>query len=415
MRFFSGIRMGYFYIVLLMFVALGYCYDYKKHTSLKGFWLAVMWLIAVCVAAFRYRMGVDSVMYEHEYPDMPTLAQLWDYKFSDSRYQPLYILFTAISRSISSDFFCFQLLHAVYINTIIFWFFRKYTRHTFTALSLYFLMLYLTFNMEVLRESLAVATFLLAWPMFRKGKWIWYYVICLVSLGFHLSAVLTFFIPLFWLPGLRQFFVLGRRTLVIFALIIGIGFIIQDKLFDVLSGISMFEERANAYEEDTLGGAAQNAKGIAGYLLKYAIYPLLALYFLKKRKGNAAKGGVEELDKEEYMSMWNVYTTLLTMFITIFHRYNNYLAPFTILIIADWAFSSLSVGKVIWRYKYYIWIMIFLPLFAIHIYTNFYGSLNKSGTLKQGAIYAPYKSRLNPEEDRTREKAFRYINPWRKY
>lgn len=410
--------MGYFYIVLFMFIALAYCYDYKKFTSLRSFWLVVMWITAVCIAAFRYRMGVDSVMYEHEYPEMPTLSQLWDYKFSDSRYQPLYILFTSLCRSISSDFFCFQIVHALYVNTIIFWFYSRYTKHAFVALSLYFLMLYIPFNMEVLRESLAVSTFLLAWPMFKSGKWLWYYAICIVALGFHLSAILTFLLPLFWVPGLREFFVLGRRTVLICCLLFAIGFFIQDKFFDILQGLSMtdnFKERAAAYKGDELGGAALNINGVLGYLFKFALYPLLALYFLKKRKIVNNKKEKVTLAKEEYMSMWNIYTTCLTLLITIFHRYNNYLAPFTILIIADWAFSSVTIGKVIWKYKYYMWVIIFLPLFFIHIYTGFYSALNKSGTLTQGMIYAPYHSRINPEEDRNREKAFRYINPWRDF
>jgi len=410
--------MGYFYIVLLMFVALSYCYDYKKFVSLKGFWLVVMWIIAVCVAAFRYRLGVDSVMYEHEYPEMPTLSQLWDYRFEESRYQVLYIVFTAISRSISSDFFCFQIFHALYVNTIIFWFYNKYTKHTFTALSLYFLMLYIPFNMEVLRESLAVTTFLLAWPMFKQGKWIWYYAICFVAIGFHISAILTFILPVFWMPWLRQFFVFGKRTVIICILLFVVGFMIQKQFFDILQGLSLtdnFAERAQAYKGNELGGAALNLNGSIGYLLKFAIYPLLAIYFLNKRKSALNNVDDAELRKEEYMSMWNVYVACAALLITIFHRYNNYMAPFTFLIIADWAFGSMKFGKVVWRYKYYMWVLIFIPLFFIHIYSNFYGSLNKSGTLKQGMIYAPYSSRLDPEEDIDREKAFRYINPWRHY
>lgn len=419
--------MAYFYIILFMFVALAYCYDYKKFTLMRSFWFIFSWFVLVCVAAFRYRLGIDSVMYEHEYPDMPTLAGLLDYKFADSRYQPLYIVFTAICRSISEDFTCFQIFHALYINTLIFWFFRKYAKHTFVALSLYYLMLYFTFNMEVLRESLAIATFLLAWPMFKQGKWIWYYVICLVAFGFHISAILTFFLPVFWLPGLRQLFVLGKRTIIICAILFTVGLVIQTQFFDILNAMSMsenFAERTEAYKDDKLGGAALNLYGSLGYLLRYALYPLLAIYFIKKLRKTRYEDEDEERDenekaeeiaKEEYMSMWNIYITCITLLITIFHRYNNYLAPFTFLMIADWAFNPMVFGKKIVHFKYYAWVAIFVPLFFMQIYSTFYGSLNKSGTLKQGMVYAPYKSRFNPEEDRDREKAFRFINPWRTF
>lgn len=409
--------MGYFYIILLMFVALGYCYDYKKITLMRGFWLVIMWLAVVCIAAFRYRLGVDSVMYEHEYPEMPTLSQLGDYKFGDSRYQFLYIVFTSIARTISSDFTCFQIMHALYVNTIIFWFFNKYTRHTFTGLSLYFLMLYVPFNMEVLRESLAICTFLLAWPMFKQGKWLWYYVICFVAYGFHLSALLTFILPIFWIPWLRHFFVLGKRTILICALLFAIGFTIQSQFFDILNALSFsdnFADRTQAYKNDELGGAALNLNGVIGYLFRFALYPLLAIYSLKKvHKKRGFKD--EGLAKEEYMSMWNIYMTFMTLLITIFHRYNNYLAPFTFLMIADWAFSPVVIRRKLTHFKYYLWVILFAPLFFMQIYSSYYGSLNRSGTLKQGMLYSPYKSRFNPEEDKNREKAFRYINPWRRF
>lgn len=385
---------------------------------MRLFWLIAMWVIVICVAGFRYRMGIDSVMYEHEYPDMPTLSQLADFKFSNTRYQALYIVFTAFCRSLSDDFMCFQLIHALYVNTIIFWFFNKYTKHPFLALALYFLMLYIPFNMEVLRESLAVTTFLLAWPMFKQGKWIWYYLICLVAFGFHMSAIITFFLPVFWIPWLRQLFVFGKRTIIICILLFAIGFTIQSQFFDILNMMSMsdnFADRTEAYKDSKLGGAALNINGVIGYLFRYALYPLLAIYFIKKKQRREASREETELAKEEYMSMWNVYMTCVTLLITIFHRYNNYFAPFTFIMIADWAYSSVAIGKVFVRFKYIAWVMVFLPLFTFQIYSTFYGSLNRSGTIKQGMIYAPYSSRFNPVEDRDREKTYRYINPWRHF
>lgn len=410
--------MAYYYIILAMFALLAYVYDYRKITPMRNFWLVVMGLIVIGIAGFRYRLGVDSVLYEHEYPDMPTIARLADYKFSDTRYQPLYIVFTAICRSISDDFTCFQIIHAVYVNTVVFWFFNKYTKHTFMGLALYFLVLYIPFNMEVLRESLAIATMLLAWPMFKQGKWIWYYLICAVAFGFHLSAIISFFLPIFWLPGLRQLFVFGKRTAIICILLLAVGFTIQKQFFDIINILSMsdnFADRTEAYKNDELGGTALNLNGVVGYLIRFALYPLMALYFIKKNQLRKRKKRDKEMAKEEYMTMWNIYMACITLLITIFHRYNNYFAPFSFLIIADWAFSPLSIGKRVAKLKYVMWVIIFLPLFTLQIYSSFYGSLNRSGTLKQGMIYAPYKSRFNPEEDRNREKAFRYINPWRHF
>lgn len=412
--------MTYIYIILSAFVVLSYVYDYRGVRQMRFFWMVIMWLVLVGIAGLRYRLGVDSVAYEYEYPDLPDLSQLEYFKFDQTRYQPLYIVFTAICKSISADFVLFQLAHALVVNTVFFWFFNKFTKHSFTALTLYFLILYFPLNMEVMRESLAVSMFLLAWPMFKQGKWLWYYAFCLVALGFHLSAIITFIFPLFWFPWLRQFFILGKRTVLILVILFAGGIAIASQFFDMLGLLSesdAFADRVQNYKDSKLGGMALNINGMLGYFFRYGLYPLMALYFLKKSNKGRVHNKTEKLEmaKEEYMTMWNIYITCFALLITIFHRYNNYLAPFTFLMIADWAFSNISLHGRRVRFKYYAWVIVLLPLFFMQIYSLFYVSLNQSGTLKQGYIYAPYSSRLNPVEDENRERAYRYLNPWRKF
>lgn len=407
--------MAYYYIILLMFVILGYVYDYRKVTRMKSFWLLMMWLILVCIAGFRYHVGYDSRSYEYEYPDMPTLATLSDYDFSDSRYQPLYILFTAVARSISSDFVVLQIIHAFWLNTVIFWFFRKFTRHTFVGLTLYFLMLFIPFNFEVLRESLAVSLFLLAWPYFLKQKWLPYYILCIIAFGFHISAMVMFLLPLIWVTKLRKMFLYGKRTIIICLILIVVGLLIYQKFFEILKGImilAMFSERINMYSDSTMGGMALNINGVLMNLTRDAFYPLLAIYFLQK-KLKYAEVDPEERDtmlKVEMVSMCCIYTVILSIFIFILTRYNNYFLPVTLLGVSDFAFSRVRLRKRIVKINAFLWGVIFLPLFFMQSYNVTFVKLDPP-KYNIGMIYS-YNSQFNPQERKEVEEAYRIKNSW---
>ncbi len=410
--------MWYYYALLLAFLFLSYRYDYRQRHLFRSFSFYAMYVVLVLVAGFRYRMGVDSLYYEWEYIyQVPTLGDMsWKY-ITESRYQPLYVLFEIICKTISKEFMFFQLVHAAIVNGIIFWFFRKFTRHTFFALFLYMLLLFLPFNMEVMRESVAVAFFLLGWPAFRRGNWFVYYIFAFLSFGFHISAIVTMLVPIFWIKGIRNIFIFGQRTVFLCAGLLVLSFGLYKVFFEVIQVLSINEtvtERANTYSENELGSSMLNIKGMIGYLLKFAVYPLLALYFMQKgRVVKKIKNKRERtaMVKEEYMTMWNIYMALVTLAIAIFHRYNNYFAPFAFLIVADWVYTPLKLGRKKLKLNFIGWVLFFSPLLFIHIY-SFYVSVNQRPNLKQYMIYAPYKSRLNPELDKDREEVFRSYDYW---
>ena len=393
-----------------MFAFLAYVYDYRKLTLMRGFWLVLMWLILVCLAGFRYHVGLDSRYYEYEYPDMPTLMTLADYDFSDTRYQPLYIVFTAIARTISKEFMYLQLMHALWLNTVIFWFFNKFTRHTFVALTLYFLMLFIPFNFEVLRESLAVSLFLLAWPYFLKQKWIPYYILVAIAFGFHISAAVTFLLPLLWVTKIRHLLMYGKKTIVLCAILVGLGLIVYQNFFEILKGLSflsMFSERIDLYSGNEMGGMALNVNGVIVNVTRDAVYPLLAIFFLQ-RKLKYREVSPEErsiLQKEEMVSMCGVYTVILSIFIFILTRYNNYFLPVSLLIISDFVFSGVPKKKTTVRLNAFLWGIIFLPLFFMQAYNVTFTKLDPP-RYNIGMIYS-YNSQFNPQNKKEVEEAYR--------
>ena len=146
---------------LIAFVLILYFWvlvDIKKYVKLRTIGLIVCTLVLVLIAGLRYRVGGDSLHYMDIYPAMPTFAQLKETDFSEG-YGPLWYLFCAISKVFGNNFVCLQILHAVIVNVTFLCVFVRKSTNTFACLLIYFLIYYLYYNMEILREALAVCVF----------------------------------------------------------------------------------------------------------------------------------------------------------------------------------------------------------------------------------------------------------------
>lgn len=411
-------------IVLILMLCAAYAFDLRGHKAFSSVAYWSFFVLLVMIAGLRYRIGTDSVGYENSYESFPRLWELAKYKFSSTRFEPGYIVFSSIPRSLSSDFVLFQFFHATIVNGVFFWFIKNNCRHKFLCLSFYFLCMYLNLNTQVLRESLAVCIFLLAWPSFRDGKWIVYYLLIFLATFFHTSAFFLLVLPLFCLPGIKEIFKVGRRTFLILPVIFLIGFFIQryfEQIFlamavnDRMSGLAM-EYAGNRQYMGVL-----SAFGMLSSFVKDAGYPLLAAFFVyagvMKKK---TKNGPQEVEKSivrsnvaneryEIIVMTSVYFVTLSLSVFILLRYVNYFGIFSLALIADWAFTRLRIKRKTYRLKFAYWLVILLPFFFIQLqgYTT---GVNKSGTLRTYMAYYPYYTVLDPQTDHNREKLFHYFS-----
>lgn len=404
--------MLYLSVLFLMFLCV-YAFDYKKHKRLYSFSYWGFFIILVLIAGLRYRIGTDSIVYESDYQDFPTIWELWRYKFSSFRYEPGFIIFASIPRSISSDFTLLQFFQSIVVNLVIFLFIKQNTSHRFLALSLYFLALFLNLNTQVMREALSVSVFLLAWPFFRDGKWLWYYLLCLLASTFHTSAFVTFILPLFCIPGIKEAFKLGWRTLFIGIGILAVGYIISvrfKELFMLISVNERMAERVNEYASDDWSGSVLNPIGMLNLFFQFCFYPLMAIYFMRyKVKNYGNKIELSHFSRLETLVMVGVYFSLLSIPVFIMARYFNYFGMYGYVLISSWVSNKVYYKKKKVRVKPVYWLIILIPLYAL-IFKSYFAPANKSGTLKTYMRYYPYNSRLDPEMDNDRENIFRYSN-----
>lgn len=400
-----------YFIVFICLLAGIYAFDYKKIS--KGSLVAWCVLCAafILIAGLRYRLGGDSIIYEDIYKKMPTLSQLEIFKFNNSRYQPGYVIFTAIPRSLSPDFTYMQIFHAIVVNVVVFWFIFNNTANRYIALTFYFTGLYLNMNMEILREALAVCCFLLAWPAFRDGKWLLYYLLVFLACSFHISALVCLIFPLTAIPGIRFLFRLGWQCLALCLVIFAICYTLQRQLIVMLGSItdnaSILEKVQNYSKSNTYGNLNLNIFGMLEQIIKNILIPAAALWYMKKVARGAGDARLTRwVNRIELLIVTGIYFAVMTLIIPISSRFNNYVALFNFVTVASCFFTPLCLRKRKFRLPGYAWTSVFLVVLFFNVKLYFAASVVAKDH-KFYSVYYPYYSRLDMKTDQKREEIFR--------
>lgn len=399
--------------IISSFLLLSYVYDYRGRERHRLFWWLLMLAALICLAGFRYQMGGDSARYERYYEESPGLADLRSGDFRHTRFAPLYIIFSSACRSITPEFMLLQFIEAIFVNAIFFRFIWKHSRHVFFCGFLYFFFLYIILNMEVIREAFAVAVFLLSWPFLEKKRWIPYYALCVLAFFFHMSAIALFLVPVIYIPGIRELFVFGKRTLIIIPVLLALSFVVKYFLFDFIRLIAVTEsmaERASTYSHNELGGNTLNVMGAVGGMVRYALYPLIALYFLKKENGGG-KRKAKDVPLMERMALAGVYAATLSIGIMILIRYINYFEIFALIVLADWFFTGVWFRGKLVRLNFFYWMVIAAPLVSAQFYVEYWTTMNRSGTVRIIDKYVPYTSQFEREMTPKRKRAIELSQP----
>lgn len=189
------------------------------------------------------------------------------------------------------------------------------------------------------------------------------------------------------------------------------GYVIQIYFYDVFRMIAFTDrmmDRAQAYSESELSGQVLNFMGIISVVVRHIFYPVVALIFYHRKMRKLSKEERESHRKLEILVVLGLYVSILSVPISIFYRFNNYLCMFTYAFLSDWIFSSLRFKTKTYKFKPTYWALFLAPMLFFQIY-SYFGNANKSGTLKAYMAYYPYYTRLDPQMDPQREELFRYV------
>lgn len=304
-------------LIILLFLTIRFDFTSVNRRS-SDLWYYIMLVVFILIAGFRFKVGGDTLSYFRDFDDIPFLTELslttlWDYK-----HNPFWTVLSSISKTIINDFAFFQLIHAIFINLVFFKFIKENTIFRFTAILFYYLFAYLYFNMEIMRESFAIAFFLLAYPYYKNKKWMKYFLLITVAILFHFSAFVLLLFPLFKNTNLNL------RNILYTVVAACTSFILL-RYFPILDILLFSKTLSNKYE--FYSNYTANINGMIGNFLIYGFFPLI-VWLLSKRVNT---------HHDKFKEFFMLYFTMVIFYVAVsgFGRFINYLTPFMIIFFSD--------------------------------------------------------------------------------
>src|SRR5690606_32632925 len=189
-------------------------FDFFGNRIGKDFWWNFNFILLVALAGFRWEVGGDSLTYQNAYENnLLTLGEYFSGSIFTEGWEPGFVFLMTLSKSLISEFWFFQIIHALIVNYVMFRFLRRYTTYGFLSLFIYYSFNYLYFNTEILRESLAICVFVMMYEELKQKNIRKYYFLNIIAIAFHYSALILLIFPI--LSRLR----LTVRNLFLFLLV----------------------------------------------------------------------------------------------------------------------------------------------------------------------------------------------------
>lgn len=364
------------YLIPLFVSVFGiFIFDLNKNKGSQIVYCS-LFVYLVLLIGLRFEVGGDTLVYMEDYKWRSNLSE-WKFSWMDY-YEPLYTLLCAFSKSIGENFVYFQILHAVILNSCLFYFISKNTEYRFSAIFFCFIYYYLYFSTEILRESLAIFIFVLNYKNLEKGNWLKYYSGVCVAVLFHISAIVLILFPL-----VRKM----KFNLIYFVVLLlsVFLFINIDVIFSVFMNFSKISDKMSSYNDVLLVDG-----GVLGVILtflivcRFSLLPLLIYLWDKKVLKESPR----------YEGLVCFYTLLgIGAFFntTIFERLPNYITPLYFIsltnILVPCLFRKATLSRKLVGAIVFCLIIIVYTSFPARIYMR----------------YIPYYSVFNPNSvDRNR-------------
>jgi hypothetical protein len=141
---------------------------------------------------------------------------------SHSYFEKGYAIYTVLCKTVSSNYFVFQLISFLLDFLVLHSFFRRYAkRYYFLAWAFYFIFQGYIIELIILRNAKSIMCFLISIQYIHKKQWLKYYAMNFIGILFHISAI--FYLPIYFLCRLK----LSKRLELIVFIIGNIVYLLQ--------------------------------------------------------------------------------------------------------------------------------------------------------------------------------------------
>lgn len=304
--------MAVYYFTISALAGLGYVLtEKKKEARTTVFYLASAFLLLTFVTSFRYAIGFDYFSYRNIYEIMSRwtfgdiLRVYW--------YEPFFFLTCKLFCLAGCSYPVFLLGINIFLIFTAMQFIYRYSKIPWVSVYLYITLQFLAYNMNLIRQSIAAAFFLLAYPYLKNRKIVPFTMLMSAGGLFHNS--LLFVWPLYFLLAKKY----PRKFLAGLIILAVLGYVFFDPLFYLLQPV--IPHKYAVYQESYFWNS--NA---FEYVLPSAVYGIL-VYLFRNRIA-------EPMRRRIYLSS-ALYNFLISLFVTkhfILERFAIY--PFVFSLIA---------------------------------------------------------------------------------
>lgn len=350
----------------------------KDIDNVKGLLIWILLLTLILLASLRdITIGGDTANYLRDYNRTPELDTLTKSYFKSSRFQPGWIYLVSFVKTFFNDFNALLFIQALFVNTVIFRFFKKHTKFPLLCILLYFVSYYIEFNTEILRESIAVCICLLAYNQYLKKKYIPSILLWVLAFYFHISAVIALLFPFigkikYSKKAIVVLLCLGAVILLVFPFVSQYSTAIELFLQSISPSMS---DRFIEYNNTEINNKLNINYYIALFAFKL-ILPVGILCYLKE-KSNKYFG---------FVAVYIIFQ-ILTAFTYGFYRFANYEAVFYIIMYADLIFTVCHKQRPIYRPLIYL----FLTVITTYVLASYQLVKETDGHSYRYERYIPYK------------------------
>lgn len=371
--------------IFILLIILSLHFDLRGKKGNRDICYYGIMVVFILVAGLRYRLGTDTPNYIwHFYHDIPKLDRLTVDDISIGN-KTLWILLNSLILSLGGKFYMVQLIQTTFVNVLIFRYIKKHSNHLFTCLFFYFLCMYFSLNMEVMKAALSIVVCYYANDYVLRKKWLKAYSLFAVAILFHPQALLISFVSIFY------FLRFNKLGFLVLAFSFVVGIVIQSVFGDYLMLFEFDDALADktaalANNEHTISqDHSQIYLSMAVYV--YIVYALISFFYIKQNVNSNL------LEFEPFLFFFVLfYVVSINAFI--FYRFSMYYMIYLILFISDFFVNYIGKRrKVSFGVAYFKSFVIILPFIVLVGY--FRGS--------RAYRYYPYSSVIERSVDKERE------------
>lgn len=341
-------------LVFIYLLLLSIFFDFFKAKGPKFFLYYLSMIILIVIAGLRWKVGGDSLTYQSRFETLIyPINQYSKINFTEIGWEPGYVLINSLAKSIIPEFWFFQLVHAIFVNVLVFQFFRRYTPYYFTAVLFYSFFYYFYFNMEILREVIPICVFArFMFPALKNREYAKYYTINIILLFFHNSSAILLLLPLL------VNFKLDRKGLIILMVSGGIVMSVFTLFPSVMTFIALTDRMTAKFSD-----YSKYSLSINGMIYNFIVFALFPYYLIQLNKRY-----FKELDFEKLIFP---YFFIISIYITYsgFGRLINYFGLFMLVFFVNTLYmvmnvkkfnkarllilSALLIGPIFYKFQYY--------------------------------------------------------------